>query len=135
MILSSRCGRGRFARSDQKGGASFRQDLSHFRFLLFEMLRCFRNRLQLDQNVFPREFGVRIGARRDVAVGLDAVMIVENVRRRSERRIDLLLAPDIEGALALSAVAGVADPRLQTALSASSAEKNPPSFAVMSRRT
>ena len=64
----------------QKRGAGFGQEFPHFRFLLFEMLRGFRNRLQLDQNIFPGEFGVRIGGGRDVAVRLDTVMIVENAR-------------------------------------------------------
>src|SRR6266446_9264325 len=84
----------------EKGGPRFCQDFSHFRFLLLEMLRGFRSRLHLDQNVLPREFGVRIGSGRHVAVRSDPIMMVENACRRSERQIDLLFAPNIEGALA-----------------------------------
>jgi hypothetical protein len=44
---------------------------------------------------------MRIGHGRDIAVRLDAVMIIENAGGRSERRVDFLLAPDIESALGL----------------------------------
>src|SRR5450432_3897846 len=85
----------------EKRGACFCQYFPHLRFPLLEMPRGFRNRLQFYQNIFSREFGVRIGGGRHVAGGLDTIMIAENAHRRSERRLELLLAPCIKGSLAM----------------------------------
>ena len=44
----------------------------------------FRHRLQLDQNILTRELRMRIAPWRDVASGLDAIMVIENLRGRAE---------------------------------------------------
>src|SRR5205823_11207352 len=61
----------------------------------------FRHRLQLDQNILTGELRMRIPPGRDIASGLDAVMVIENLRGRAERRVDLILAPDVKRALSL----------------------------------
>ena len=75
------------------------------------MLRGLGHRLQLDQDVLAGELAVRIAAGRHVAVRLHAIMEIENLGRRSERGVELFLAPDIERALASSSVAAVYDRR------------------------
>ena len=108
-------------------------ELSNF-FLGFPKVLCgLCNRVAFNQNIFATEFILRIAPFRRISMGLHPVMKSENLGDISQRIVDFFLRPDVE-----CAFLGLRDgrgrrPRLQ-GLSASSAEKKPPSFEVMSRR-
>ena len=53
MILSSRCGRGRFARRAKSLVRLHCNAWRNFIFALMKLFRGFRNRVQLNQNIFP----------------------------------------------------------------------------------
>ena len=91
MILSSRCGRGRLFANRQTISRDFcTSDCRNFVLALFEMLRRFRNRVALDQNIFAAEFVLRIASFRRVAVRLHAVMKFENLSGIAQRFVDFV---------------------------------------------
>ena len=134
MILSSRCGRGLLARMENSFALTLRQRIRNFLRGLLKMLCRFRNGVTLDQNIFAAEFILRIAPFRRISVRLNTVMKIENLGGIAQRCVDLLFRPDIECAFGRLRVAGSAS-AATTGLSASSAEKKPPSFDVMSRAT
>ena len=105
MILSSRCGFGRLARTSK----SFSRELASERSIsasgLLEELRGLGNREALDERVLAVEFAQRVAAHRCVAVGLDAVEAVEQRGIVAEQRFNFRLRPDVEGAFAMLGLA------------------------------
>ena len=115
MILSSRCGRGRLARMENSFSlllcASEFVELPPSVFL--KMLRRFRNRVTLNQNIFTAEFILRIAAFRRISVRLNPVMEVKMSAAFAQRCIDLLFRPDIKCAFLGLEMAAVNGPLLQ----------------------
>ncbi len=124
-----------FAADGKQFLAALRQRFANFLFAFLKMLSGIRNRVAFDQNIFAAEFIVRIASLRRVAVRLHTVMEIENLSGILQRIVDLFFCPDVEGAFGCLAVATDSPIPATTGLSASSAEKKPPSFEVMSRAT
>src|SRR4051794_40159770 len=84
--------------------ARLRQKIGHFGFVLSKVLRRRGNASQLNQDVLAGELAMRIAAGRDVALGFNGVMKIEDFGGSSQRRVDLLLVPDIERAFGFLSV-------------------------------
>ena len=74
MILSSRCGRGRFARRLNRCRARFLSEVANLVFAFTEMLGGLGDAMPFDQDILAAELALRIAARRRVAVRLHAIM-------------------------------------------------------------
>src|SRR3954463_9480742 len=62
------------------------------------MLRRRRDTAELNQNIFAGELPMWIPASRNIALGFDRVIEIENVSSSSERGVDFRLVPNIKGA-------------------------------------
>src|SRR5579864_9263682 len=78
-----------------------RERLPCFVRALFKMLRCFANRVPLDENIFAAKFVVGIAAFRRVAMRLNTEMKFENVGIAPECIVDLLLRPNVKRSLSV----------------------------------
>ena len=86
MILSSRCGRGRLARTSNSFFRAFLERGADLRFRFPEKLRRIREAHSLDQRVLANELSVRIAPARGVAFLLHAVKAIEKLPRSSGPR-------------------------------------------------
>ena len=90
-ILSSRCGRGRFARCSKSTARLVARDFETVSSAMRSIFAVVVIILSFQQNIFAPEFTVRIAARRRIPGLFDAVMAAENARLIRAEGIDNLL--------------------------------------------
>ncbi len=105
MILSSRCGRGRLTRIDNNFSRLRASDCRTSSSLFSKCLRRLRDRVTLDQNIFPAKFILRIASFRRVAMRLNAEVKFENIRVVAQRVVDFFFGPNVKRAFAFSVAA------------------------------
>src|SRR5436853_6860091 len=82
-----------------------RERLTDFVLARFEMLCALRDRMPLYQNVLATKFILRIAAFRRIPMRLNAEMIFEDRGVVTERAVNFLFGPNIEGAFAVLGLA------------------------------
>ena len=73
-----------FGTKGKKLGPTALQRLANFVFALMKLFRGFRNRVPLNQNIFPPKLTLRIAACGRISFGQDPITKVENIRVAAE---------------------------------------------------